>query len=220
MSKRERNHGQSFLISAEPLNHSGPRLYFTRKRFSNIGAPARFPTLASAQKVARWLLSQFDILKKYRINVTGLDEASRAVGIWRMNPIGVFTLLTNASNAKSVLDATRSKRRKGNPDPYPFHRARGASDPQLKRAAHLLKDFSGHSPSEILRLQHDPISKGLVIGTLDAVPYTTVRDGKTEHYIHEFKKTARPLLIASSDGRRLGIVGGRFQFTEAGIVDD
>ena len=90
----------------------------------------------------------------------------------------------------------------------------------LDSAAKLLEQFSGHMPGEVLKVKQAPIKKGLVIGTLDGVPYTTVRDGKTLHYLHEFKEHARPLLIASSDGRRLGIVGGRFQFTAAGIVDD
>jgi hypothetical protein len=89
----------------------------------------------------------------------------------------------------------------------------------LKRAARLLKDFSGHDPSEVLQISEPDVREGLVIGTLDAVPYTTVRDGKTQSYLHEFGKSSRPLLVASSDGKRLRVVGGRFQFTEAGIED-
>lgn len=61
--------------------------------------------------------------------------------------------------------------------------------------------------------------KGLVIGELDGVLYTTIRDGKTEKYIHRFGKKSRPLLTARADGKQLGIVGGRFQMTEAGIED-
>ena len=60
---------------------------------------------------------------------------------------------------------------------------------------------------------------GLVIGKLDGVLYTTVRDGKRESYIHEFRARSRPLLAASSDGTQLRIVGGRFEFTDAGIED-
>jgi len=60
---------------------------------------------------------------------------------------------------------------------------------------------------------------GLVVGDLDGVLYTTVRDGKTEHYQHDFKKGSRPLLAASSDGKSLHILGGEYEFTERGIED-
>jgi hypothetical protein len=60
---------------------------------------------------------------------------------------------------------------------------------------------------------------GLVIGELDGVLYTTVRDGKKEKYIHKFKARSRPLLISSSDGESLHIIGGKYAFTESGIND-
>jgi hypothetical protein len=90
----------------------------------------------------------------------------------------------------------------------------------VAEASQRLKDFSGHYPADVVRVSEKPFKAGLVIGTLDGVPYTTIRDGKTESYVHEFRENARPLLVASSDGRSLRVVGGRFQFTEAGIVDD
>lgn len=58
-----------------------------------------------------------------------------------------------------------------------------------------------------------------MVGELDGVLYTTVRDGQTEKYVHRFRKKSRPLLATSHDGTQLGIVGGQFQFTEAGIED-
>lgn len=66
--------------------------------------------------------------------------------------------------------------------------------------------------------ERDP-KVGLVIGELDGVLYTTVRDNQREKYIHRFKKRARPLLVSSFDGHQLRIVGGQFEFTEAGIED-
>lgn len=92
-------------------------------------------------------------------------------------------------------------------------------DAELTQAARLLRDFSGHQPTEIMRIDEKPMRKGLVIGELDGVLYTTVRDGKVEKYIHPFRKKSRPLLTARADGKQLGIVGGRFQMTEAGIED-
>jgi len=89
----------------------------------------------------------------------------------------------------------------------------------LAKAARRLKDFSGHEASEVLRVQERPFKKGLVVGQLRGLLYDTVRDGRSEGYIHKFRKSSRPLLAASEDGRSLRIVGGRFQFTEAGIED-
>jgi hypothetical protein len=203
---KHRQFGEAFLITAEPRNHSGPMMFFTRKKFSNHGTPARFRSLHAAQQVARWLVGHFDVLRTYRVRVTGLDPLSRPVGVWQMNPLGAFALLSHAAAGKNIHEAVRK-----NPHLRPS---------RLSQAGKLLKDFSGHAPTEILRVPVKNIKRGLVIGTLDAVPYTTIRDGRTERYIHRFKADARPLLVASSDGRRLGIVGGRFQFTEAGIVDD
>lgn len=60
---------------------------------------------------------------------------------------------------------------------------------------------------------------GLVIGELDGVLYTTIRDGKEESYIHEFKERSRPLLVSSSDGNSLHIIGGQYVMTDRGIVD-
>jgi hypothetical protein len=88
----------------------------------------------------------------------------------------------------------------------------------LQQAGRLLAEFSGHEPVETIKAGTS-FDKGLVIGELDGVLYTTVRDGQTEKYIHKFRKNSRPLLAASSDGKKLGIVGGQFQFTEAGIED-
>lgn len=57
------------------------------------------------------------------------------------------------------------------------------------------------------------------IGTLDTVEYTTRRGGNIEHYRHEFREKSRPVLAVSADGKQLMIIGGRYKFTERGIVD-
>lgn len=89
----------------------------------------------------------------------------------------------------------------------------------LSAASKRLEEFSGHEASEVLRVKEPHFKKGLVIGPLHGLLYGTVRDGRSENYIHRFRKISRPLLAASSDGKSLRIVGGRFQFTEAGIED-
>jgi hypothetical protein len=59
----------------------------------------------------------------------------------------------------------------------------------------------------------------LVIGELEGVIYSTVRDDTAERYIHKFKKNSRAMLCASPDGDQLFIIGGSFEFTDRGIVD-
>lgn len=59
----------------------------------------------------------------------------------------------------------------------------------------------------------------LQVGKIDAIRYTTVRDGVTEHYQHDFKTSSRPTLISNFDGSQINVVGGRYRFTERGIED-
>jgi hypothetical protein len=106
--------------------------------------------------------------------------------------------------------------RRRNPDPL-----RGGS---LEEAARRLEDFSGHAVRKHIKVA--PRSKqhtGLVIGELDLIGYRTHRagiaGGKLLRYAHDFSKGSRPLLAVSSDGKQLHIVGGRYEFTEAGIED-
>ena len=90
----------------------------------------------------------------------------------------------------------------------------------VEKAADLYERFSGHDPEEIGTVRVHPLPKvAAVIGECDGVLYTTVRDGKTERYIHEFAAKDKPLLCVSPDGRQILFVGGRYRFTEAGIVD-
>lgn len=99
----------------------------------------------------------------------------------------------------------------------PTRAARGSD---IERAADLYERFSGHDPEDIGRVNVPALPKvAVAVGHCDGVLYTTVRDGKTERYIHEFAKRDRPILCVSPDGLQLILVGGRYRFTEAGIVD-
>lgn len=100
---------------------------------------------------------------------------------------------------------------------------------RVKQAQSLGLAFSGHQPelaetldaSRALKL---PLKPGVKIplfafGELMGVKYRTVRDGREELYEHSFRQTSRPLLAARHDGSRIYIVGGRYRFTDRGIVD-
>lgn len=90
---------------------------------------------------------------------------------------------------------------------------------ELRAAEELYRQFTGMEPESLSRVKIALPKAGLVIGECAGVLYDTVRDRRAEQYIHRFRKTSRPLLVASSDGRSLLILGGGFQFGERGIVD-
>lgn len=98
--------------------------------------------------------------------------------------------------------------------------ARVSSNPEVQKAARLYTRFSGHEAESVGRVKVPNVPKvGVLIGDVDGILYTTVRDGKTEKYIHKFKPKDKPLFVVSPDGRTIYFVGGRYDFTERGIVD-
>lgn len=90
---------------------------------------------------------------------------------------------------------------------------------KVQAAAKLYVRFRGEEPEYIETVQLEVSPVMLLIGELDGVLYTTRRDGKRESYIHKFKKNSRPLLASSHDGKQIYIIGGRYEFSEAGIID-
>ncbi len=80
-------------------------------------------------------------------------------------------------------------------------------------------DFTGHNPESLRTVNTPNHDTAFVIGDLDGVLYTTVRDGKKESYVHEFKARSRPLLASSFDGNQLYILSGEYAFTDRGIED-
>jgi len=95
----------------------------------------------------------------------------------------------------------------------------GPTASEVSEAVRRYEDFSGHRASQGEKVNLRVPRAGLVVGELDGVLYTTVRDGQTERYVHKFRKASRPLLVAGSDGRSLHVLGDDFEFTERGIVD-
>jgi hypothetical protein len=95
---------------------------------------------------------------------------------------------------------------------------------QIDEAARRLEDFSGHAARRVVKVRSRSNRKtGLIVGELDLIGYRTKREGidggKLVKYEHTFRSGSRPLLAVSSDGTQLHIVGGRYEFTEAGIED-
>lgn len=87
-------------------------------------------------------------------------------------------------------------------------------------ALRLFRDFTGHDGELMGKIEFPHYPKTVIcIGELIDVGYVTVRDGQRERYRHEFAAKSRPLLLAQHDGKQLFIYGGRYDFTERGIVD-
>lgn len=90
---------------------------------------------------------------------------------------------------------------------------------KMKTGVELFEAFTGHEATHYDRVNLPDMSVCVQIGELDGIAYETVRDGKRQKYFHKFKKSARPVFAVTHDGGALVIVGGRFRFTERGIVD-
>lgn len=90
----------------------------------------------------------------------------------------------------------------------------------LHRAREAFKNFSGHTPQHVTRAPLDNKAvAGWKMGPVVGIAYEAKRDGETARYFHEFKKAARPDLVARDDGRQLYIAGGRYKVTDRGIED-
>lgn len=91
---------------------------------------------------------------------------------------------------------------------------------KINAAMKLYSNFSGEKP-EIVGTHPQPkrLDVGIAIGECCGIAYEAVRDGEVMAYFHEFAEQDRPLLVSSSDGKQLVILGGEYDFTENGIVD-
>lgn len=107
-------------------------------------------------------------------------------------------------------------------------KVQGGERLDMIRAAKLYRDFSGDDGTlTIERVRIPALPKtAVIVGMLDAIEYTTFREGETQYYRHEFSGSpdkggpdCRALIAVSKDGRQVLILGGKFRFTERGFVD-
>lgn len=98
-------------------------------------------------------------------------------------------------------------------------------DALLEQAADLYEAFTGMPADSVEKLKLPKVKAGVLIGEVEQIAYNTVRkhgddeEAKLHRYRHTFKKSARPLLATSHDGKVLMILLGDFEFTEQGITD-
>lgn len=102
-------------------------------------------------------------------------------------------------------------------NPSGFARATQAYARELDAQADKFSAFTGHAATHVTKFKKPPMKAAFALGNLLAVEYRATRDGVSDRYRHEFRKSSQPLLV--SDGSQLEVVGGRFQVTDRGIED-
>lgn len=88
----------------------------------------------------------------------------------------------------------------------------------IVKAQQLFRKFFGRDAdeNEIVDVAMRNAETILVIGELDGVIYRSETDAQP--LIHRFKKSDRPLLCVSFDGRQIYVLKGAYRFTERGFV--
>ncbi len=133
----------------------------------------------------------------------------------RKNPVPALKSKTARSIAAKKTPARKVAKK------TTMRRKNPAPSADTERASDLYRRFTGHEPESIGRVKVNPLPKvAACIGTCDGILYTTVRDGVTEKYIHKFKARDKPLFCVDPSGKQLMLVGGAYDFTERGIVDE
>lgn len=127
-----------------------------------------------------------------------------------------FARYKSRLHSVEVMPVSKAKKSSGyGVNPVPASKAL-----KQKEAAFLFEDFTGHKADHYENRTINLPDVGLKFGECTGIMYETVRDGVKERYCHEFKKTARPDLGASFDGKQIFLVGGNYRFTNRGIVDN
>lgn len=166
----------------------------TNSTLATRGRMAKFSSLDRAFEVARGLIEKMPELRAYNLHAEPCPPIKK-----------------NPHRSKSV---------KKNPSGYA--RARDSMLAEWDRAAEKFETFTGHQATHRTSFKQTPIRAGFALGKLVAVEYEQDRVGDGfSRYRHDFKKSSRPLLVSSVDGKQMTIVGGRFHVSEqTGINDD
>jgi hypothetical protein len=169
----------------------GKQMCWNGDRFTDNKPFKSFAKASAATSLGKQLVKRYPILKDYKVWVAGQ----------------FVTLPVKNAKQRAMRGGSKS-----NPSPR--------VNAELDQAAKRLQDFSGHPVQHLESAYSRSEQKtGLIVGELDLIGYRAKRDGKTERYGHHFKRNSRPLLAVTSDGKQLHIVGGQYEFTEAGIED-
>ena len=89
----------------------------------------------------------------------------------------------------------------------------------IKQAVDLYTSFREKKPRKIKRLSVEIPTVVACMGHVEFIGYRTTHGKKLTLYKHDFAPGSRPLLCVSANGRQLMLLGGRYKWTDRGIVD-
>jgi len=83
----------------------------------------------------------------------------------------------------------------------------------------LYESFREKKPRKAAVVKYNTPEVAACIGYVEYIGYRTTHGKEVKLYQHDFAPGSRPLLAVSPDGRQLLLLGGRYKFTDRGIVD-
>lgn len=183
-----------------------------------IKIPYVVAVLTTDNRVGFYTGSGFDTLmkegKRYGNKGIATIQGAKFLNQKGVKSIGVYPATDSAKKISAELRKGASLVKPSKKNPIKNSRKR-----RVKKAQVLYEDFTGHPADEyeVVELpQHDT---GLKVGNVLGIMYETVRDGKNEKYLHEFKKASRPAFVVSHDGQQIYLIGGSYLFKDSGIND-
>ena len=90
-----------------------------------------------------------------------------------------------------------------------------------QQAARRYERFTGETAQNLGKVSIPSLPKAVsCMGVCAFIGYDTFRDGKPEKFIHKFKPADAPMVCVTPDGRQILLIGGRYRWTDRGIVDN
>lgn len=116
---------------------------------------------------------------------------------------------------RGELYAQVNKRRQTRKNPI------ASASRDARDAARFAEAFHGRAPTDEYIAKVPRLPSALAnIGKIHAIEYIAERDGEVHTYRHVFKAASRPYLAVTPDGKQVQMLGGAFEFTDRGFVDD
>jgi hypothetical protein len=189
---------------------AGRRVFYASERAGKIQGVKRNPIRSSRSLVA--LVGQRSGQIHGFVPPEHIESASAHRGAIRAHAQKLANAHGEPIAFERVSVTTLSPRMRENPAPR---------SEALAKAARRFVRFTGHKADRIEEMPFpDKPGAGLAVGPVLMIGYSATRDGERANYLHKFAAHARPMLVASEDGKQLFLLGGRYTFTDRGIVDE
>ena len=189
---------------------------FTRKRNAEKlarGTPgATVETIRSADDIAKYAAIKNPL-------ASGYSRETVSSNIGELRRAGFDPAVAAAIAYKSARRDYRKAHKYGGWPRY-LRRIPESTNPLVRQGEKLYTDFMLRQRARVSRVRvPDPPKVGVAVGRIATIIYESNRGGAAHLYRHDFGHHSRPLLVASSDGKHLVLLGGAYRFTQRGIVD-